>query len=297
MTELKGKIFNIQRYCLDDGQGIRTAVFFKGCALRCLWCHNVESQSFNGEIGFYKDNCIGCNECVISCPHGAIDNLKKIDTRQCDLCGECVDNCFSSALVLTGKDMTVAEIFDVVRRDKPFYINGGGVTLTGGEVMCQPELAIELSKLCHKEGISVNIETSGWGNKADFEKIALFCDCFLFDCKASDNKHKELTGVENKVITDNLDTLCKTEANVILRVPIVPGANLEREFIEKVKELACKYNNIKQVHLLPYHKTGLYKCEVYGKEKQQEFSVPSSDILHQTAEYLKKQTCKEVRVI
>lgn len=245
-------IFNIQRYCIDDGAGIRTCVFFKGCPLHCKWCHNVESISFTTQEEFDPARCIKCGNCDRGCPTGA---------RQ-----------------IVGKIMTAEEIMQVVRRDIPFYGNDGGLTVSGGEPMAQFDLVYELARMAQAEGISFMMETCGYANTEHYKEIAPFCDCFLFDCKASTRKHKELTGVEDTLILHNLDVLYHLGANILLRCPIVPNGNLDNEFIEKIIYLKEKYPKI-QIELMPYHRAGVAKAERLGLPPQQEYPIPDRKLL------------------
>ena len=245
-------VFNIQRFCTDDGDGIRTCVFFKGCPLRCKWCHNIESMAFSPEEEYDERLCIHCGKCKEGCPTGARQTV--------------------------GTEMTAEEIMETVRRDKVFYGDEGGLTVTGGEPMAQFDSVYALAQKAKAEGISFMMETSGHGKTEDFIKIAPLCDCFLFDCKASSQRHKELTGVSDKLILKNLDVLYHLGARILLRCPIVPGGNLDDDFVAKIAELHRKYPNM-QVQLMPYHKTGIDKAKRLGLPPQEEFTVPSKELL------------------
>lgn len=254
-------VFNIQRYCIDDGDGIRTCVFFKGCPLRCKWCHNIESIAFSPQEEFDPALCIHCGKCKEGCPTGAREIL--------------------------GKEMTVEEIMQVVRRDKPFYGKTGGLTVTGGEPMAQFDLVYGLALQCKEEGIGFMMETCGHGKTEDFIRIAPLCDCFLYDCKASSARHKELTGVEDTLILKNLDVLYHLGARIVLRCPIVPGGNLDADYIQKIANLRRAYPKT-ELQLMPYHKTGLPKAKRLGLAPQEEFSVPSDALLAQIRAKIEK---------
>lgn len=277
-----GCVFNIQRFSTDDGAGIRTCVFLKGCPLRCAWCHNAEGLSFSPEIACYERNCIGCGACVLACEQNAlsIENGRvAIDRTKCISCGKCAQVCPTETLVKIGKNMTVDEVMHTVRRDRIFYGDNGGMTITGGEPLAQAKFALSLAKAAKKEGISVAVETSGHGKTEDLLALAPFCDLFLFDCKASSNDHKKLTGVSDKVIVKNLNALGETGASVILRCPMIEGANINDGFVQKIIKLSKATAAIKKIQLMPYHATGLDKSAILGKTQQRRYVTPSEESL------------------
>ena len=219
MATITGRIFDIQRFSLHDGEGIRTTVFFKGCSLRCLWCHNPESQNPFPELAFYPFKCNGCGKCKDFCPHAF--------TQECARCGGCVAICPNSARELFGKTMTAEEVFNVVKRDVNYYrTSGGGVTLSGGEPLLQPEFAAEILSLAKRSDISTAVETAGNVPFSSFETVLPYVDIFLYDIKAMDaEKHRILTGVDNELILDNARRLRSMGVKILFRTPIVPGYN------------------------------------------------------------------------
>ena len=290
-----GCVFNIQRFSTDDGDGVRTCVFLQGCPLRCAWCHNAEGLSFAPELAFYGKNCIGCGFCVTVCSQGALSMQGKsasIDRKKCVSCGKCADVCPSGALVKIGKYMTVDEVTNVVRRDAVFYGKTGGMTITGGEPLAQAEFTIALAKAAKEEGISVVTETSGFGKTEDLLALVPFCSRFLFDCKAFGEQHEALIGVSDEVIVKNLDALCDAGATVTLRCPIVPNANLNEEFVQKIISLARNNATIKEIQLMPYHATGLEKSFVVGRSPQKRFETPSVASLHRLSKEIELSSGK-----
>ncbi|MGC8890897.1 MAG: glycyl-radical enzyme activating protein [bacterium] len=267
-----GIIFDIQRFSLHDGPGIRTTVFFKGCPLRCLWCHNPESISPKIELAFYSHKCIGCNSCVLVCPTGALqnDNLegKRYDEKLCQFCFKCVDACPTRALVLQGKIYDLEEVLDEVIKDIPFYKQSGGVTLSGGEPTFQFDFCLDLLKSCKENGISTALDTSGFVSWDKLKDLLPFVDIFLYDIKHMNlEEHKKLTGVPNEIILENLYRLDRAEKWIEIRVPIIPGYNDSRENIVAVANFIAKLKSVRRVKLLPYHKLGLSKPWLFNSRR------------------------------
>jgi len=276
-----GTVFNIQRFSIDDGEGIRTTVFLKGCPLRCIWCHNPESWSSDTEIFFYPESCIGCGACIDACKNGChiFDNIHIFDRTHCFACGKCADVCPTAALKRVGQSMTVEEVMDIVRRDKAYYSKDGGMTLSGGEPLFQWLFSASLAKTARNEGINVTVETCGYATTEAFNLIIPYVNCFLFDIKATTSYHKELTGVENGKILDNLSYLQENNSVVFLRCPIVPGCNDIEEHYEYIASLAKKHSCIKEIDLIPYHPLGITKSGQLGKPalyKNSEFLIKES---------------------
>ena len=267
--DITGIIFDIQRTSLHDGPGIRTAVFLKGCPLRCVWCHSPESQSRTMEISFRPEACAACGECVAVCKHGAhqlVDGIHIYNRSVCEQCGDCTQACVYEALKAAGQERTVESILAVVRRDRPFYDqSGGGMTLTGGEPMLQLDFTLVLLEAARAEGIHTCLDTCGWSGQRAYEQVLPYVDLFLFDYKASDPKiHRRLTGVSNELILSNLDFLYHNGANIRLRCPLVPGVNDSPEHLAAIAALERRYPRLDGIDLLPYHNVGNSKYERYG---------------------------------
>lgn len=250
---MTGMIFDIQRFSLYDGPGIRTNVFLKGCPLRCLWCHNPESQNSKKELLFYKSRCTGCGKCREICSRAGTD--------QCVACGMCVDICPSGAREISGREASVEEIIAEVLRDKSFYdSSGGGVTITGGEPLAQPGFVFEILSECRKNGIHTAVETSGFANEKIIKRLKDEADLILYDIKGIDEElHKRNTGVSNSVILKNASFLMESGANVIFRMPYIPGYN-DGE-IEKISLFTKGF----PFEIMAYHKTGISKYDSLGR--------------------------------
>lgn len=265
---MKGTIFNIQRFSLHDGPGIRTIIFFKGCALRCKWCSNPESHSPKPQILYIPINCIQCQKCVQICPKNAIsinNGNKVIDYSKCDMCGLCVENCCASALEISGRQVEVAELIEEIKKDSIYYSqSGGGVTLSGGETLLQPDFAAELLKECKNHGWNTAIETANFASRSAVEKVMPYTDLFLADLKIyNSKKHEYYTGQGNERIIENIKFIAQSGKNIIIRIPIIPSVNDDVENMYNVVKFANTIG-IKEINLLPYHRLGINKYSYLG---------------------------------
>ena len=269
-------VFNIQRFSVNDGPGIRTNVFLKGCMLDCIWCHNPESKSPRPVLSLTEKLCIGCGECARVCQkglHTLQNGVHVIDREVCIGCGECVENC-GGALELLGEEMTVEEILTEVLRDKVFYeTSGGGMTVTGGDPLYRASFTKELLKAAKEAGLHTCIETSGYAKWELLEALIPYTDIFLWDVKETDSAlHKRFTGVENTLILENLHRLDQAGASVILRCPLIPGCNARPEHLSAIAQLANELKNVLRIDVEPYHPLGKGKCESVG------LSYPMGDL-------------------
>lgn len=266
--KIEGYVFDIQRFSLRDGPGIRTLVFLKGCPLRCAWCDNPESQSLSPEIGEFPKRCIGCGSCINVCPERAIteDNWQ-INRSLCTNCGKCAEVCPSGARKISGARKSVEDIVEEVEKDRLFYENsGGGVTLSGGEPLMQPAFSREILRICKKRGIHTAMETCGHAPWSEFEKILSFLDLVLFDIKHTNpEKHKEATGESNQLIFENFTHLAHLKTPVIIRIPLIPGYNDTIENVGSIIKLLEAYRRLRKIDLLPYHELGANKYKRFGK--------------------------------
>ena len=263
-------IFNIQKFCVHDGPGIRTTVFFKGCPLNCLWCHNPESQNFSREILWAQEKCTGCGHCEQVCPERAVhmaDRVPTQDLSRCTLCQKCMNICVNNAREIAGTEYTMSQLMAEIEKDRPFYDQSkGGVTLSGGEVLSQIDFVAELTKTCKDRGISVAIDTCGYAPFASFEKIMGNVDVFLYDIKLmSSVLHQQYTGKDNLLILENLKKLARNNAAIILRLPLIQGINDDDCNIEAIIEFT-KDLGIASVNLLPYHDIGKGKYEKLNRQ-------------------------------
>lgn len=260
MDSIKGNIFDIKRFAVHDGDGIRTTVFFKGCSLKCVWCHNPEGISFDSQIAFYKNNCINCGRCFGVCECQQIkDGIHTLQFDKCIGCGKCESVCLNGALKLYGKKYTVDELMPLLLADKDFYENGGGITLSGGECLCQPEFCKELLIECKKQGLNTAVDTCGNVPWSSIESVIPYTDTFLYDVKAiDDDTHIKCTGVSNKAILSNLKKLDACGVAIEIRIPYVPKFNSDD--IKYIAEFVNNLKNVKKVRVLPYHNyaTGKY---------------------------------------
>jgi len=283
-----GFIFNIQKYSIHDGPGIRTTVFLKGCPLACWWCHNPEGQAQTSETIKFEGRCIKCGECLQVCK-------VKTDVRRCSRCGACVAVCPAGARQMTGRKMGVDEVVRVVMEDEVFYReSGGGVTFSGGEPLTQGEFLVGLLDACHGRDLHTAVDTCGYVPLDQLLKVAALTDLFLYDLKIMDDaRHLEYTGVSNALILDNLRTLSSKHDNIWIRLPIVPGFNDSPGHIEAIADFLVTLSGIRQVNLLPYHEMGLSKGERLGRKSSRErLAPPATSVLEQGAAILRKAGLK-----
>lgn len=260
----QGMIFNIQRFSIHDGPGIRTTVFLKGCNLRCLWCHNPESVQKQPQIQFTIEKCLGCGACAVVCPQQAhvFEEGRHIFLREeCRLCGACLAECFSDALVLSGREYTVDEAMAEIQKDQAYYgASGGGVTFSGGEPLLQPAFLADVLTECRQLGIHCAVDTAGNVPWTTFLAIAPLTDLFLYDVKAfHPDVHRRATGVGNQLILENLKKLVTLGKPVWVRIPLVPGHNAELEEVAAIAGFLQSVGGIERIELLPYHSLGSEK--------------------------------------
>ena len=268
---LKGVIFDIQRYSIHDGPGIRTLVFMKGCPLTCLWCCNPESQDLAQEIMVTPNKCIGCGHCVEVCLTGAArEKDPRVARPICTVCGRCIEACPSCARQIVGRSMTINEVIEEIQKDTLFYQNsGGGVTVTGGEPLMQADFVRELLKRSQQKGIHTAIETCGHAKWSDFKRVLQYLDLVLYDIKHMDTRrHKELTGVGNRLILQNARRIAESGKEMVIRVPIIPECDDSPENVRSIAEFARTLKGVKEIHLLPYHRLGESKYDRLGKTYQ-----------------------------
>lgn len=265
MTSVEtGVIFDIERFSIHDGPGIRTTVFFKGCPLDCWWCHNPESQALERALWFWERRCVRCGDCVQACPRGAIslsgDSILT-DEALCSVCGDCVQACCAQALEIVGRPVTVAEVMAEIEKDVIFYDeSGGGVTFSGGEPLMQPGFLQALLASCKEKEIHTAVDTSGLAPWKTLQEISRNVDLFLYDLKLMDDeKHRKYTGVSNELIFSNLRALASQGSTIAVRVPIVPGINDDAENISSIGEFVASLTRVPPISILPYHKAGVDK--------------------------------------
>jgi len=264
----KGLVLDILRFSLYDGPGIRTTVFLKGCPLNCIWCHNPESIREYPEIAYFESRCTLCGECTMVCPKGAhqiLEGVHQYNRELCKLCYVCTAVCQFDALRKVGNTMTVDEIIEQVEKDTEYYRqSGGGVTISGGEPLMQHQFTLGILKAAKQVGIHTCIQTSGYASKKVIESILPLTDLVLLDFKADSKLYQELTGVDGRIILENLEFIVSHGKQVEIRCPVVPGVNDSNSFFSAIAEISARFNHQIPIRIMPYHNTGNGKLERYG---------------------------------
>lgn len=279
-----GRVFNIQRFSLHDGPGIRTTVFLMGCNLNCLWCHNPEGKSYGIRLQYDLKKCIGCGACAQTCTktvHMVTAEEHTVDFGRCGGCGKCIAVCPAGALSFSGKEYTPEELTKLILRDKNFFKETGGVTFSGGEPLLQADFVAETAKRCKEQGVpTVTVDTAGLVSQEAFEKVLPYADNFLFDVKAaSEEVHIRGTGVSNSRILENLRWLDAQGKNIYIRVPVIPGINDDPEEIRKIGDIVQELTSVRELRLLPYHTFGREKYATLGDPMPTCFPVPEEDTM------------------
>lgn len=294
-----GIVFGIQRFSIHDGPGIRTTVFLKGCNVYCKWCHNPEGIPKEPLLGYNDAKCVRCGRCVALCPKGCHqieDGKHTIRRVDCIACGKCVEACPVQALELIGKRMTAQEVLTVILKDKRYYEEKGGVTLSGGEALLQKDFALALLKLCKAEGIRCAVETNGVIKYEVYEEVMPYVDLFLYDYKATDPQvHRQYVGCDNRVILENIRRLHDAGAKVLIRCPIIPGVNDNKEHFDAIAKLTKDFPDLLGAEILPYHKLGVSKAKRVDMEYM-EFEAPTQETSDAWKRYILQQNGRLVNV-
>ena len=294
---MSARIFEIKRFAVHDGDGIRTTVFFKGCPLKCVWCHNPEGIDFKPELAYYENKCINCGECIRVCPNNAhtIENgIHIFNRKKCTGCGNCEEVCLGNALTLYGEEVTEDELLPKLLEDKEFYENSnGGVTLSGGECLMQSDFCAELLKKLKENGINTAVDTCGFVPQQAIDKVIPYTDVFLYDMKAYDEDiHIKCTGYSNKLILENIKYIDSCNKAIEVRIPYVPDYNSDQ--IEKIAVFLKDLNNLTKVRILPYHNYAGSKYTSLAKENTLPTQLPTDSEMEDARTILRKYGLKVV---
>lgn len=288
---MKAKIIEVKRFAVHDGDGIRTTVFFKGCPLKCIWCHNPEGIGFETQLAYYRNKCISCGECGKACvqeAHVFQGDIHIVERGKCAACGACELLCPQNALILYGREVTTEELLPVLLEDADFYrVSGGGVTLSGGECLMQAVFCEELLRRLKENNISTAVDTCGFIARESLERVAPYTDIFLYDIKAMDEElHIRCTGQSNRIILENLKYLDACKKKTEIRIPFVPEYN--KNEIEKIGEFLAGLNHVTGVRILPYHKYAGSKYEALDMKAVLPEKVPEEEELQNAREIMAK---------
>lgn len=286
-----GIIFDIKKYAINDGPGIRTTVFFQGCPLSCWWCHNPESQPRQPTLMYRDNRCILCGECAAVCPQDGIqiNSSAETDRSKCDACGTCAETCYHGAREVSGKEMSISDVMGIIERDIPFYDqSGGGVTFSGGEPLMQRSFLMELLRACQAQEIQTVLDTSGYASWESLDSIREYVNLFLYDLKLMDDeRHIKYTGVSNKLILSNLQQLAHSGTQVFVRIPLIPGINDDEENLRHTTIFVAELPNITGIELMGYHDIAQTKYEALGRSYRLNGTKPPT-------EERKQQTVKKL---
>lgn len=297
-------IINIQKYSVHDGDGIRTSIFFKGCHLNCWWCHNPESQNYTRELMFNREKCSGCGYCAKACTHGAITiddkGIAHTDSSKCVLCSDCLDYCLHNNREIVGKQYSIKELMDIINKDASFYEeSGGGVTLSGGEVMTQDIDFLEnLCKQIKHKDYNIAIDTCGYAPKEHYERLLPYVDTWLYDIKTLDDEvHKKYMGKSNDLILANLEYLAEQKACINIRIPVVEPVNSDEKTMKDIIDYLKAHTGIVKVNLLPYHNTGSSKYDKLGRVYPAiDLRVPSNEHMEMLKSLFEEHGFKQIKI-